>query len=70
MWSAAAFVIGRERRTVRWLRQHVLISFLLFLIKALALILAGPRAPDPNNNRPIVSSHCRSAALSSQLLSP
>lgn len=73
MWSEAAFVIWRVRQMVpwqTWLRQHVLIAFLLFLIKALALILAGQRVPDPNKNHPVVSSHCCRAALSFQLLSP
>lgn len=73
MRSEAAFVIWRVGRMVpwkTWLRQHVLITFLLFLIKASALILAGQRVPDPNNNRPVVSSHGCRAALSFRLLSP
>lgn len=59
--SEAAFVIWRVRQMIpwkTWLRQHVLIPFLLFLIKALTLILEGQRVPDPNNNGPVVSSHC------------
>lgn len=40
-----------------WLRQHVLIAFPLFLIKASALVLAGRRLPDPNINRPWLLCH-------------